>query len=45
MASVVALGPKSDRFYEVELVSRASQYIHDRRVFDQLLKSWSYTGY
>jgi hypothetical protein len=45
MVAVIAIGPGKDPVYEAILYCPASRYLDDRRVFDQLLKSWKYTGY
>jgi hypothetical protein len=45
MSAVFALGPGKGPVYEAILYSRAYRYLSDRRVFDEMLKSWRYTGY
>ncbi len=45
VASVLALGPKRTPSYEVTLYCRADRYIKDRRYFDEIVKSWHFTGY
>jgi len=44
MDAVVAIDPGKDNVYEVTLWSPAYRYPNDHRIFDELLKSWKYTG-
>jgi len=45
MAAFIAIGPKKSPVYEVILTSPTSRYKNDRRVLDELVHSWKYTGY
>jgi hypothetical protein len=45
MAAVLALGPDQSPVYELALYTSASRYSEDRLIFDEVVKSWKYTGY
>jgi hypothetical protein len=42
--STFAIAPGKSPLYEVTLLSLTSRYERDRRVLDQILRSWKYTG-
>lgn len=43
-ASTFALSPDRNRIYEITLYSLLNRYDRDRKVLNQILKSWKFTG-